>query len=92
MRYPGTKLNGDGGAQWGGGYGTSKIVPFRRAKMVVKCTSAGQFTGQRTIGYLLLQKKGHRQKCLTGQPLTSPRKFCEVTSLEISGDATHLAL
>ena len=32
----------------------SKVLPFRRAKMVVKCTSAGQFTGKRTIGELLL--------------------------------------
>ena len=36
---------------------TSTILPFRRAKMVLKCTSAGQFTGQRTIGELLLLKK-----------------------------------
>ena len=32
----------------------SKVLPFRRAKMVVKCTSARQFTGKRTIGELLL--------------------------------------
>ena len=25
-------------------------LPFRMAKMVVNCISAGQFTGQRTIG------------------------------------------
>ena len=41
---------GTGGNSVGRGYGTSKIVPFRRAKMVVKFTSAGQSTGQRTIG------------------------------------------
>ena len=42
----------------------SKISPFRRAKMVVKCASVGQLTDQRTIGELLLlietsQTKSH---------------------------------
>ena len=32
-------------------------LPFRRAKTVVKCTSAGQLTGPRTTGELLLLKK-----------------------------------
>ena len=36
---------------------TSKILPFRRAKIVVKCSLAGQSTGQGTIGELLLFKK-----------------------------------
>ena len=54
--------------------------PFRRAKTVVKCTSAGQLTGSRTTGELLLLKNGHRQRILAGQAL-KPQKFSEVTSL-----------
>ena len=61
---------------------TSKILPFRRAKMVVKYTSAGQYTGQRTIDDLLLLKKGHRQKWLARQPLI-PTKNLEVMSLPL---------
>ena len=44
---------------------TLKTLPFRRAKMAVRCTLTGQSTGQRTIGELLLlkkPKKGYRQK------------------------------
>ena len=33
---------------------TSKMLPFSGAKMVAKCTSTGQSTGQRTIGEQLL--------------------------------------
>ena len=49
---------------------TSKILPFCRAKMVVKCTSTGQFTGQRTIRELLLlrKKKVTNKKILQGIP------------------------
>ena len=51
---------------------TSKILPFRRAKMAVKCTSAEQSTGQRTIGeQLLLNKVAGRS--LAGLPLTPPK-------------------
>ena len=32
-------------------------LPFRRAKTAVQCTSAGQPTGPRTIGELLLLKE-----------------------------------
>ena len=63
---------------------STKILPFRRAKMVVKCTSAGKSTGQRTIGELLLLKKGHTHKSLGGQPLTPPKKFNEA-GVGISG-------
>ena len=51
---------------------TSKILPFRRAKMVVKCTSAGKDTGQRTntIGELLLLKQRSQTKTNRRQPLT----------------------
>ena len=51
---------------------TSKILPFRRAEMVVKCTSAGQFTAQRTIGelQLLKKRKDHSQRSLAEQPPT----------------------
>ena len=38
------------------------VEQFCRAKMVVKCTSVGQFTGQRTIGDLLLLKKTRRKE------------------------------
>ena len=46
----GRKLRG----VWGEPPPTSKFLPFRRAKMVVKCTAAGQSTGQRTTDELLL--------------------------------------
>ena len=56
-------------------------LPFRRAKAIVKCISARQFAGPRTIGQLLLPKdKGHRQTISAGQ-LLSPPKLIEVTSL-----------
>ena len=42
-----------------------KILSFRKAKMVVKYTSTGQFTGKRTIGELPL-KNGHRQEISQG--------------------------
>ena len=58
---------------------TSKILPFCRANMIVKCTSAGKFTGQRIIGKPLLQKR-RWQKFLARQPLT-PQKFNEAKSL-----------
>ena len=32
---------------------TSKTFPFRRANFAVKCTSAGKFTGKRSIRELL---------------------------------------
>ena len=61
---------------------TSKILPFRRAKMVIKCTSAGHFTGQRTIGELLLLKKKRSQTKKGSQgSLLDPPKFGEATSL-----------
>ena len=53
-RYPETKLKG----VWRMSHPpTLKILPFPRAKIVVKYTCAGQFTGKRTIGELLLQNK-----------------------------------
>ena len=54
------------------------ILSFRRAKMVAKCTSAGQFTGQRSIGELLLLNKGRKQKSLVGQPLIPPRNLVKL--------------
>ena len=36
---------------------TSKILPFRRTKLVVQCTSAGQLTGQKIIDEVLLLKR-----------------------------------
>ena len=67
-----------------GGHGvslpTSKILSLRRAKRVVKCTSARQPTGKRTIGELLLQKV--TDKSLAGQLLTPP-KISEATSLHL---------
>ena len=44
-----------------------EILVFRRAKVLVKCTSSGHFIGQSTIGELLLVRKG--------------QKFVEVMSL-----------
>ena len=41
--------------------GDSPPTSFRRAKMVIKCTSAGQSIGQRTAGELLLLKKDKRK-------------------------------
>ena len=63
---------------------TSKILSFCRAQMVVKCTSAGQLTGQRTVDKLLLLKKQKEitDKSLAEQPVTLPPKFSEVTSLK----------
>ena len=51
--------------------------------MVVKCTSARQFTGQGTIGELLLEKakKDLRQKGMSGLLLTPPQKISDVMSL-----------
>ena len=52
----------------------AKSFLLGRAKMLVQCTSAGQFSGQKTIGeLLLLLKKGNRQNNLAGQPLTPPK-------------------
>ena len=45
---------------------TSKFLPFRRSKMVVKCTAAGQSTGQRATGELLLLK----EKTITSRLIT----------------------
>ena len=65
---------------------TSKILPFRREKMVVKCNSAGQSTGQKTIGEQpLLKTKGHTQRSLAGHPLTPLKKFSEVAFLATGG-------
>ena len=51
-----------------------KFLPFRRAKVVAKCTSARQFTEQRGIGDLLLLKEVNvTDKNLTGQPLRPPQ-------------------
>ena len=69
------------------GYGplTSKNLPFRRAKMVVACTSAGESTGQSTIGEVLLLKKGEKatDKTVSQGDLwhPPPQKFSEVTSV-----------
>ena len=61
---------------------TSKLLPFRRAKMMLKCTSAEQFTGQWTIGDPLLLKKGLSQtKSSRNATSDSPQYFSEVTSL-----------
>ena len=38
-----------------------KILLFPRTEMVVKCSFAGQFTGQGTIGELLLLKEKGRK-------------------------------
>ena len=69
-----------------GGGVTSNLEnwPSRKAKTVVQCISAGQPTGPRTIGQLLLLKikvTSHRQKIFAGQPLTPHQKFSEVTTL-----------
>ena len=46
----GTKLKG----VWGSCSPNLENLPHRMAKTVVQCTSAGQLTGPRTIGELLL--------------------------------------
>ena len=59
-------------------------LPFRRKKTVVQRTSAGQFTGSRTIGELLLLKKGkgHKQKNVRSAASDTPKKIIiEVMSL-----------
>ena len=67
----------------------SKILPFRRAKMIAKFTSAGQFTGQRTIGELLLLKRLQVQKSRRATSDT-PLKLREVMSLQITFQAFSL--
>ena len=58
-------------------------MPFRSAKMVAECTSAGQFTGQKTIGELLLLTTGkNRTDKISGRATyDTPKMFIEVTSL-----------
>ena len=55
-------------------------IAVLKAKIVVKCTSAGQFTGQRTIGELLLPetKKKSYTKNLAGQPLIHPKNLVQL--------------
>ena len=48
---------------------------FCRAKTVVQCTSAGQFTEPRTNAKLLFVRRGCRQKFFPGQSLTHPNKI-----------------
>ena len=49
--------------------------------MVVKCTSAVQFTGQSTIGELLLLETEKRsQTKISKANLRHPQKFSEITS------------
>ena len=54
-----------------------------RAKTAVQSTSAGQLTGPRTIGELLLVEKDLTDKTCSQGSLshTFPKKFSEVTSL-----------
>ena len=57
---------GGAGTKFTGGMGISRpqtwnILPFRRAKLVARCTSAGQSNGQRAIGELLLLTIGHKK-------------------------------
>ena len=59
-------------------------MPFRRAKTVVKCTYAWQFTGPRTIHELrFLEEREMRSQTQRSRRGTSdtPRKFIEVASL-----------
>ena len=62
---------------------TSKNFPFRRAKVVVKCTSARQLTGQRTIGELLLLQKRRQKQKYSQETSDTAQKFSEPTSLVV---------
>ena len=64
---------------------TSKILSFRRAKMVVKCTSAEQFTGLSASSELLLLKRRSQTKKSrrTTSDIFPHPKFSEDTSLSI---------
>ena len=71
------KLKGDMGVSHLPSLGNIAVL---KAKMVVKWTSAGQFTGQRTIGELLLletKKKSYTEN-LAGQPLIHPKNLVKL--------------
>ena len=60
-------------------------LPFRKAKTAVQCTLAGQLTGFRTIGELLLllatlTNKKSFAKIFSGQRLTSPQNLVKLRS------------
>ena len=61
----GMKLKG----AWGETHPNLENLPLRRAKTVVQCISAGQSTGSRTFGQLLLLEKK-----------VTDRTFCRTTS------------
>ena len=60
-----------------------KYLPFRRAKTVVQCISAGQLTGPRTICELLLIKKMVTDTNLFTEQILTPPKCVEATSQAI---------
>ena len=65
--------------EWGGEPPpTSKILPFRRTKMVVKCTFAGNLLDKRPT----VNKKSSQTKSLADQPLKPPQNL-EATSLPL---------
>ena len=70
---PGTKLKGVCGLSHPQ---PRKFLPFRRAKMVAKCTSAGQFTGKKIVRELLLLKKTSQTKSRKATSNIPQKKYC----------------
>ena len=61
-------------------------LPFHRAKTVVQCTSAGQLTGPRIMGELLLLKKTSQTKNARRATSDTLQNVVEVTPLTICYD------
>ena len=71
----------------GGSPPNSEKFPVLQGKNASTMTSAGQRTGPRTIGELLLlekrKKKCHRLKMFAGQPLTPPKNLVMLHSYSL---------
>ena len=64
---------------WGGeSLPSLENLPFHRGKMVIQCISAGQPTGPRTVGQMVLLEKVQRQTSFCRAFLTSPSNLLKL--------------